>query len=170
MARQKLTDNDVARLRDLWTQGWSAPDLAAEFSISRQHVGRLVREEQRAVAVAGREVAIGDVSAAVDEFLDGAELRGGDEVLAATARALAVKLDACTASEAVAAAAAAPRLAAELAEVLDRLRGTAVYQPDKLDELRARIQAKRRAAGAPYDAYDVTNPAPSATNGRRDRI
>jgi len=70
------------------------------------------------------------VAAAVDVFLADVELGPGDEVLAATARTLATKLDAVAASETASAAAAIPRLSSELVGVLDRLRAPAVRRPD----------------------------------------
>jgi hypothetical protein len=142
VARQKLSDSDVARLRELWSEGWSAPDLAAEFGVSRQHVGRIVREEQRPVVAglgvdlrAGAAEAVERLVASVDVDADGA-------VVAATARALASKLDACAASESAAAAAAAPRIAAELVDVVGRLR-LAQSRPSRIDELRRQRDARR---------------------------
>jgi hypothetical protein len=88
------------------------------------------------------------VAGAVDAFLADIELRSGDEVLAATARLLAAKLGACAASETASAAAAIPRLSAELVEVLDRLRAPAVRKPDRLDELVRRRAVRRLAAAA----------------------
>jgi hypothetical protein len=129
MAR-KLNDADVARLRELWAEGWSAIDLAAEFNVSRQHVGRLVREEQQPTVAGLDPGALGSgVAAAVDGFLADVELGPGDEVLAATARTLAAKLDACAATETATAGAAMPRLCSELVAMLDRLRAPAVRRP-----------------------------------------
>src|SRR3954454_2111821 len=99
-AARKLTDEELERMRDLAAAGWSRQDLADAFEITPQHVGRLVREEQRPrVAGLDRDAVRYGVSTAVDEFLAGALLAAGHEVLAATARALASKLDAATASE-----------------------------------------------------------------------
>jgi len=119
----RLTDSDVARLRELWAEGWNAVDLAAEFDISRQHVGRIVRDEQRVVVSPDADRLRPDAVGAVEAFLESVDLDEGWAVVAATARALAAKLDACSASEAVAVAQAIPRIAAELVDVLDRLRG-----------------------------------------------
>src|SRR5215207_3927163 len=104
----KLTDADLGRVRDLHDEGWSHADLADEFRISRQHVGRLVRHEQRP-PIAGLDAdAVRDsVGAAVDKLLGDVELTAADQVLAAAARALAGKLDSCAASSAAAAAQAA---------------------------------------------------------------
>jgi ABC-type nitrate/sulfonate/bicarbonate transport system substrate-binding protein len=151
MAR-KLTDSDVADLRSRWEDGWNAIDLAAAFGISRQHVGRIVKQQQRAtIAGLDAERVHASVEGAVEEFLGGLELRDGDEVLAATARMLARKLDACSASDAIAAAHAAPRLAAELAATLERIRTPVDYVPDALDELIARRDARRLADAAEYN-------------------
>jgi hypothetical protein len=147
---RKLTDSAVTRLRTLWTEGWSAPDLAAEFGVSRQHVGRIVREEQRAVVPgldAEKARTVG-VAAAVEAFLDGAEAREGDEALGAIARTLAAKIDATAAADTTAAAAALPRLVAELTEIIDRLRRPVAHVPDKLDELITRRNARRAAQAA----------------------
>ena len=147
MAR-KLTDGAVAHLRELWREGVSAGDLSAMFGVSRQHVSRLVREEQRPV-IAGLDAdrLRSSVSEAVDAFLADAELGPGDAAMAAVARTLAAKIDALATAETVAAAQAVPRLSAELAVVLDRLR-TPIRRPDELDELVQRRAARRLAAAA----------------------
>jgi hypothetical protein len=152
----KLTDVDVGRLRELWAEGWNAIDLAAEFGISRQHVGRLVREEQQPkVAGLDPEALESGVAAAIDVFLADIELGPGDGVPAATARTLAAKLDACAAVETAGAAAAVPRLACELTGLVDRLRVPAVRRPTKLDELLQRRAARRLDAAAEPDWSSV---------------
>ncbi len=148
---RKLSDDDVARLRHLHDEGWSHGDLAAAFGVTTQHVGRLVRGEQRPViAGLGAEAlhAGSGVSSAVNAFLDGVDLRGEHVVLAETARALSAKLDACGTSEAAAAAQAAPRLAAQLVDVLERLREGVPREPDALDRLRQRREARLLAMAA----------------------
>jgi hypothetical protein len=148
-AERKLTDDELGRVRVLSADGWSHADLAAAFGVSAQHVGRLVRGEQRPVIGAqGAEDAAGGVSEAVATFLDDAELSTRDVVLAATARALAAKLDACAASEAATAAQAAPRLAAQLVDVLSELHESLPREPDALDVLRQRRQMRLAAAAA----------------------
>jgi ParB-like chromosome segregation protein Spo0J len=88
-AERKIGDEELARLRRLANDGWSHDDLAEAFGVSRLHVGRLVRGEQRPVIAApDPETAQGDVSSAVAAFLEDVELNRGDDVLAATARAL----------------------------------------------------------------------------------
>jgi transcriptional regulator with XRE-family HTH domain len=139
-AERKITDGELARLRDLHENGWAPSDLAEAFGISARHVGRLLSGEQRPV-IAGLDVDTGAASA-VDAFLNDVELDAGDEVVAATARALAAKLDACGASDSAAAAQAVPRLAGELVEVLDRLREQVPREPDLIDRLRAKRAAR----------------------------
>lgn len=136
---EKLSDADVRRLRRLADDGWTATALADEFGVTAQHVGRLLRGEQRAALVA----ADGEVGAAVAEFCSDVRLDAGGDVLAATARALAGKVDACAASDASAAAQAMPRLAAQLVVVLAELR-EGQRAPDELDDLRARRDDRLR--------------------------
>jgi len=140
---RKLSDADVTRIRELWSEGWSAGDLADEFGVSRQHVGRLVREEQRST-VAGLDadrVQADGVGAAVDRLLDEIDTAGVDAAIAAVARALASQIDACAQAGTASAAQALARLSAELVGVLDDLRGTERREPSAL----ARIQARREA-------------------------
>jgi hypothetical protein len=145
-AERKISDEELARLRGLHDDGWSLQNLGAAFGITPQHAGRLVRGEQRPV-LAGPEPERmqGDVSVAVKELLSGADLDPGDNVLAATARVLAGKLDGCSGSESATAAQAAPRLAAQLVDVLERLREAVPREPDALDFLRQRRTARRHA-------------------------
>jgi transcriptional regulator with XRE-family HTH domain len=148
---RKLSDDDVARLRHLHDEGWAHTDLAAAFGVTTQHVGRLVRGEQRPL-IAGLDAAAlhagSGVSTAVDSFLEDVDLRGEHVVLAATARALSSKLDACGASEAAAAAQAVPRLAGQLVDVLERLREGVPGEPDELDRLRQRRETRLLAMAA----------------------
>ena len=92
------------------------------------------------------------VAGAVDAFLDGLEFGPADEAIASMARVLAAKLDDCGAAESGAAAQAVPRLAAELAEVLDRLLIPAVRKPDRVDQLVQRRTARRLALAAGRNA------------------
>jgi transcriptional regulator with XRE-family HTH domain len=142
-AERKISDAELERLRDLADDGWSQDDLAAAFGVSRQHVGRLVRGEQRPkIAGLDAEAVRCGVSRAVDSFLADIELSASDAVLAATARSLAAKLDGCASSDATAAAQAVPRLASQLVDVLDRLRLGVPREPDALDLLRQRREAR----------------------------
>jgi transcriptional regulator with XRE-family HTH domain len=148
---RKLSDEDVARLRHLaMDEGWSHTDLALAFDVTPQHVGRLVRGEQRPT-IAGLDADAlrdGGVSAAVDAFLEDVELGAGDQVLAAAARALARKLDGCSTSTASSSAQAVPRLAQQLVDVLERLTANMPREPDTLDRLRQRRQARLLALAA----------------------
>jgi hypothetical protein len=134
----KLSERECARLRRLAADGWAAGDLAEAFGVSTQHVGRIVRGEQRATLAADGDddQAVGDVLAAVNVFLH-ERLGDGDEVVAATARALAGKLDQACASTAAASASASPRIAAQLIATLAELRDVR-REPDGLDMLRQR--------------------------------
>ena len=143
-AERRISDEDLSRLRLLGEEGWSLAALAARFGISATHVGRLLRGVQRPSIASSHDddEAVG-VADAVAAFLDeGMDLSGADEVLAAAARVLAQKLDGCAASDAAAAAQAMPRLAAELASVLDALRDGVPRPLDEVDLLRARRAAR----------------------------
>ena len=160
-AEQKISEREVARLRRLAGDGWASGDLAQAFGITPQHVGRIVRGEQRAtLPVDDSGTVEGEVLAAVDGFLGDHPGGGGDAVLAATVRALAGKLDQCGASDAVASAQAAPRIAAQLVATLTELRERGPREPDALDRLRER-RALRRSSLA-FDAQDDTDLTGSA--------
>ena len=147
--RQKVSDADLARLRHLWDEGWAAGDLASEFGITPQHVGRLVRQEQRpSIAGLDPDAVRSGVAAAVDASLVDIDLSAGDAALASIARTLAAQLDGCAASNSVGAAAAAPRLAAELVDVLERVQGRVPRDLDAVDRLNQRRDARRLAAAA----------------------
>jgi transcriptional regulator with XRE-family HTH domain len=143
-AERKLDDDSLARLRHLAEdKGWSHQVLSDAFGVSSQHVGRLVRGEQRPVFARVDASVVGlDVGVAVDEFVAKAELTAGDVVLAATARTLASKLDACARSDSAASAQAMPRLCAQLVDLLGRLEAGVPREPDALDLLRQRRQAR----------------------------
>ena len=74
-------------------------------------------------------------------------------------RSLAAKLDGCASSDATAAAQAVPRLASQLVDVLDRLRLRVPREPDALDLLRQRREA-RLLALARTNGADIGNEAP----------
>jgi len=145
---RKLDESALARLRHLHAaEGWPLRDLAAEFGITRQHVGRLVRGLQRPqIGPLDAETVRTGVLPAVERHLAELRLDPAGEVLAATARALGGKLDACAASDATGAAAALPRLADQLGEVLRRLQEDAPREPSALDGLVLRRDARRLAA------------------------
>src|SRR5687767_10361660 len=48
-AERKISDEELGRLRHLHDIGWAPQDLAEAFGVTVQHVGRLVRGEQRPV-------------------------------------------------------------------------------------------------------------------------
>ena len=151
-AERKISDEDLARLRHLADEDWSPSDLADAFGVTVQHVRRLLRGEQRgSIAGLDPDVVRADVVRAVDEFLEDADLSAADGVLAATARALAGKLDACVSSSSAAAAAATPRLAAELVSVLAALQDGAPRELDELDDLQARRAGRLLARAASAD-------------------
>ena len=151
-AERRISDEDLDRLRHLADEGWSPNALADAFGVTVQHVRRLLRGEQRAsIAGLDPDVVRADVVRAVDEFLEDADLSAADAVLAATARALAGKLDACASSSSAAAAAATPRLAAELVAVLAVLQDRAPRELDELDHLQSRRAARLLAASASAD-------------------
>jgi hypothetical protein len=87
--------------------------------------------------------AAGTVSEAVDTYVNALNLNARERVLAETAKTLGRKLDACGSSDAAAAAQAAPRLAQQLVDVIEVLRGSAPREPDLIDELKARMSARR---------------------------
>ena len=151
-AERRISDEDLDRLRQLADVGWSASDLADAFGVTTQHVRRLLRGEQRAsIAGLDPDVVRADVVRAVDEFLEDADLSAADGVLAAAARVLARKLDACASSASAAASAATPRLAAELVSVLAVLQDGAPREPDELDALQARRATRLLASTASAD-------------------
>jgi len=158
-APKKLTDEQVEQLRELAeVDGWSHEDLAQRFGISRQHVGRLVREDARP-KIAGLDPDVATsagVLAAVNAFLDDLVLKSDALVLAATAKAVASKLDACGASDSASAAQAVPRLASQLVEVLREIDAVTPGPPDRLDEIRdaraARLLAVAATGGTPRPA------------------
>jgi hypothetical protein len=118
---RKLTDAEVAEIRAQAAQGADSTAIAAAFGVTDRHVRRLVRTDQRTTLPAARP---GIVAIAVAELLDGLELvDDAQRVHAAAALVLAQKLDALPASEAAAAAAAAPGLVRQLGDTLRDLRG-----------------------------------------------
>jgi hypothetical protein len=127
--------------------------------VTPQHAGRLVRGEQRPVIAGLDAEAVQDsVCGSIDAFLADVELGPGDEVLAATARALGAKLDACSVSDSASAAQAVPRLASQLVNVLELLGRGAVREPDALDLLRQRRRARlmTQSAGTNGQAHPPT--------------
>ena len=148
MAR-KLTDADVARVRELGSTGRTQSDIAGEFGVGRRQIGRILRGESRPqLAGLDRDIVdSGNVLAAVEQFLEGIVMDDANEVTAAVARNLAGQLDGTAAKGSAAGAAAAPRIAVELAAAVAELRGT-IREPDGLDHLKAKRAARLLAAAA----------------------
>lgn len=82
----------------------------------------------------------------MEAFLSGVELKAGDQVFAATARALGSKLDACAESDSAAAAQAVPRLSSQFVDVLGRLQQAVPREPDAIDRIAQRREARMLAA------------------------
>lgn len=145
---RKLTDADVARVRDRAAEGCPQQEIAEEFSISGRYVRRLVRGDARPqLGGLDRDVAVRDVGAAVDRFLDGVDLDPAQEIDAAAARALAAKLDQAGTSDTASAGATAPAIARELLGIIRELRGDA-RECDGVDEIRERREARLLAKAA----------------------
>lgn len=159
MGARKLSHVDVDRMRALREKGWTLERLGREFGVSRQHAGRLMRGGERTIGgLDASELRASGAVAAVDRYLEDAELHGSDRVLAVVARGVAQKLDDCVASSAATAAQAMPRLAAQLIDAMHSLRGR-VHEPDQLDELRLRREA-RLAARALASGHDQKGSEP----------
>lgn len=155
-AERKLSDAELERLRVLGAEGWTPGALSESFGITPQYVGRLLRGERRAVIVGADADALHDgVLGAVEAFLGDLTLPPSDAVLAATARVLAGKLDACAVAGSATAAQAVPRLGAELAEVIERLRMHEPREHDFVDRLRQGIEA-HRLANEPVASRETT--------------
>ena len=86
-------------------------------------MSRLVADERRVVV----DPVAGDVSNAVDAFLDGLELDPAGLVRAASARALALKIDSAAANRSGTSALALPRLV----DGLDAIVGGLAGDPDR---------------------------------------
>src|SRR4051794_13618986 len=106
---RKLSDADVTDLRRSAAAGASPAEIAQAFGVSRQHVSRLVLEQQRVTA--GRSVR-GPITEATEVFLASVEPDSRSLVLASVVRGLAAKLDGLGESDSAAAAMAAERLTA----------------------------------------------------------
>ena len=124
----------------------STGELADEYGVTDRQIRRVVAGAQHAdlgsdAAPAGDGVA--DAVAGYFETVGG--LAGADSVREAVVRMLAAKLDAVAAADSAAAAQAAPRIAAALADVLAAIEGSRDLEPDVIDEIRARA-AERHAA------------------------
>lgn len=110
--------------------------IAERFGTSKQHVSRLARGEQRVELPPVDVYASGSVAAAVESMLEAACLSPEEDIVAATALALAEKLDAVRSSMTAQAAMAAPGLARSLSEQLATLRAVAGDDAPRLGSLR----------------------------------
>ena len=125
MPRSTLTDAQVTEIRALATEGVSHSELARRFGTSHQHVGRLVRDEQRAELVRMPPVdvwRVAGVASAVRGLLERAGINPEVDVWGATAVVLAEKLDQCREAVTAQSAMAAPGVAKALQDVLDEIR------------------------------------------------
>jgi hypothetical protein len=137
MPRIGLDEADVASIRAVFAEGGSTlQQIADRFDTSKQHVHRLVRGEQRQLLPSVDVDARGSVTGAVHRLLDAAGLDPGDDVLAATACALAEKLDSVRGSDTAQSAMAAPGLARQLADTLNELRDVVGDLGPRLGSLR----------------------------------
>jgi hypothetical protein len=150
---RRVSDEDLAEIRQLAAAGVTRVQMAARFGITPQHVGRLVRGEQRGDVAAGDDAPeLGPVCEAVERYLAGLTLDSRANVLAAAVRAVAAKLDAAAASSAASAAAAVPRLYEALEQALGELRMAAPREPDAIDRIAARHAARRAGLAAQWAA------------------
>ena len=142
---KRLTDEDVRSIRmSASLDGLTAAKLAKRYRVSERHVERILAGKVRAqLAGLDAKTATSSVAAAVERYLADLELDAVGEVLAATAATLAAKLDAARSSDFAASAASASALARELVQVLQALQQSRdESRPDRLDELRARRDAR----------------------------
>jgi len=143
---RKLSDAEVATIRSQAAESRSTSEIAAEFGISAQYASAIIRRRARQQLGGLDEDTVrgADVSTAVERFLADLPLTAAEQVLAAAARQLARKLDQAAESETIGSAAAAPSIARELGEVVERLRGDE-HIPDVIDQLKAQRDARRLA-------------------------
>src|SRR3954454_17907104 len=147
-AEPKLTDADVEEMRALAAVGWSAVSLAERFGVTARHARRVLSGQHRAPIGSGDSKAGDRVAEAMQEFLGEMELNSSSRVLAAVATSLARKFDDATASSSASAAVAAPRLAGELVDVMERLRAGVPREPDAVDAIVQRYHARRLTQAA----------------------
>jgi transcriptional regulator with XRE-family HTH domain len=133
---KQLTDDEIGGIRAVAAEGGlSLQQIAARYGTSRQHVSRIVRGEQR---VSLPEVSLDgpSVLAAVRRLLEAAEVPAEEDVFAATAVALAEKLDSVRRSETAQSAMAAPGLARALADMLAEVRALAGDRSPRIGAIR----------------------------------
>jgi AraC-like DNA-binding protein len=138
MPRSVLSDEDVVEIRALAAQenAPSLQEIADEFGTSKQHVHRIVRGEQRTDLTPASVLAGASVAQAVTTLLEDFDLSPLEDVMAATAVAIAEKLDAVRAATSAQAAMAAPGLARGLQDLLASLTGITDGMGPRLGALR----------------------------------
>jgi transcriptional regulator with XRE-family HTH domain len=137
MPRVRLSDEQVADIRATAAEGGQTlQEIAERFGTSKQHVHRLVRGEQRQDFPQVDLSSGASVTAAVEQMLEALCLSGEDDVVAATALALAEKLDSVRMSPTAQAAMAAPGLARQLSEQLAALRQSVGLAEPRIGGLR----------------------------------
>jgi hypothetical protein len=128
----KLSEEDLAEIRAEFAGGRTPAELALAFDVSARHVRRLCADVERRLPQVE-----GSVEDAVGVFLDGLELDASSRVTAEAARLVARRLDRADAR-------ATPQLAERLVNLTQSL--TLKHrQPDRLDELRGRHEARSLA-------------------------
>ena len=148
----KLTDGQVAEIRALAGENVTSTELAATFGVTRRQIERIVRGDQRRVVEGADER---PVLESLNEFFDSADIDGPEGVVVETARALAGKIDACSASDSAGAAAAMPALAREQGSLLEKF-SSRLREPDGIDAIRARVILRR----AGYEVDDSEGDGP----------
>jgi hypothetical protein len=141
MGTVKLSDLEVKTIRERRAAGVSVAVLAERYDVSPQHVRRISKGEQRAMIEETALSLPGRAVEALEEHLGELELDGSGQVKAAMARALAEKIDACSASESSQAAVSLPALVARLDALMFELKRDD-RQPDMLDRLLATRKAR----------------------------
>jgi transcriptional regulator with XRE-family HTH domain len=158
MPREKLTDEQVAAIRAAVAEGDSSlQEIAEQFGTSKQHVSRLARGEQRTDFPRVDLYGTGSVTLSVQAMLEEIELSPADDVVAATAIALAEKLDSVRASTTAQSGMAAPGLARALSEQLSELIGVAFEDGPRLGGLRGdeAVRVARELGIPDYENVDI---------------
>jgi hypothetical protein len=173
MPRTKLSDDDVAAIRAAAQAGGeSLTAIAARFGTSKQHVSRLVHGRQRQIFDEIDVQAASSVTGAVQRLLEAAGVDQATDVQAATALALAEKLDSVRGSNTAQAAMAAPGLAKALNEILGELRATVLWSGPRFGALRgaeACLVARELGYPDPEDVRVVVFDEIEALRVRRQR-
>ncbi len=131
---RRLTDQALEELRDAYTDGQTTTQLAETYRLTERHVRRLVADLEPPAptfTVGPNET----VETAVTRFLQDIEQDPQGDVIAATARTLARRLDSADSR-------AAPALARALIATLDDIRRSDTDN-DAIADLRRRRDARR---------------------------